>query len=279
MAETAFQIAYRQEFIAGFEQGQSYLRPTTVTETVIKGNTATFLVADTNNAEPVTRGVNGLIPARADDLAQPTATLVEWHDKPRRSNFNIFASQGDGRRIMQEGTRKVMNRKIDQDIITELTTATLTAGSPTTASMSLVMRAATILDNNDVVVEDEDNMFFVASGAFRAYLMQIPEFNSADYVEVKPLVGPARRMRRWAGFNWIFHQGLTGKGTADETCFAYHRNAIGHAVNSGEMQVAAGYNEEDDYYWARTSIFMGSALLQNAGVVKVRHDGSAYASV
>ena len=279
MADTAFQTVYRQEFIAGFEQGQSYLRPTTVTETVIKGNTATFLVADTNDAEPVTRGVNGLIPARADDLSQPTATLVEWHDKPRRSNFNIFASQGDGRRIMQEGTRKVMNRKIDQDIITELTTATLTAGSPTTASLSLVMRAATILDNNNVDVDDEDNMFFIASGAFRAYLMQIPEFSSADYVEVKPMVGPARRMRRWAGFNWIFHQGLAGKGTSDETCFAYHRNAIGHAVNSGEMQVAAGYNDEDDYYWARTSIFMGSALLQNAGVVKVRHDGSAYASV
>jgi hypothetical protein len=250
-----------------------------VTEAVIKGNTATFLVADTNGAEPVTRGVNGLIPARADDLTQESATLVEWHDKPRRTNFNIFASQGDGRRIMQEGTRKVMNRKIDQDIITELSTATLTAGAPTTASLSLVMHAATILDTNDVDVEDEANMYFVASGAFRAYLMQIPEFTSADYVEVKPLVGPARRMRRWAGFNWIFHQGLPGKGTSDETCFAYHKNAIGHAVNSGEMMVAAGHNDEDDYYWARTSIFMGSALLQNAGVVKVRHNGSGFASV
>lgn len=279
MAETAFQTQYRQEFIAGFEQGQSYLRPTTVTETVIKGNTATFLVADTNNAEPVTRGINGLIPARADDLNQSSATLVEWHDKPRRTNFNIFASQGDGRRIMQEGTRKVMNRKIDQDIITQLSAATLTAGSPTTASLALVMHAATILDTNDVETEDEDNMFFVASAAFRGYLMQIPEFASADYVEVKPFSGPARRMRRWAGFNWVFHQGLPGKGTSDETCFAYHRNAIGHAVNSGEMQVSAGYDEEDDYWWARTSIFMGSKLLQNAGVVKVRHDGSGFAAV
>lgn len=276
MADTAFQIQYRQEFIAGFEQGQSYLRPTTITETVIKGNQATFLVADTNNAEPVTRGVNGLIPARADDLNQHTATLVEWHDKPRRTNFNIFASQGDGRRIMQEGTRKVMNRKIDQDIISQLSTATLTAGSAATADLAVVMKALTILDLNDVETEDEDNLFFVATAAFRAYLMQIPEFASADYVEVKPLVGPAIRMRRWAGFNWIFHQGLPGKGTASETCFAYHRNAIGHAVNTGDMTVKAGYNDEDDYYWARTSIFMGSKLLQNSGVVKVLHNGSAY---
>lgn len=279
MAETAFQIQYRQEFIAGFEQSQSYLRPTTVTETVTKGNQATFLVADTNNAEPVTRGVNGLIPARADDLNQHTATLVEWHDKPRRTNFNIFASQGDGRRIMQTGTRKVMNRKIDQDIIAQLATATLTVGAATTASLQQVMHAMTVLDTNDVETEDEDNMFFVATAAYRAYLMQIPEFADADYVEIKPFSGPAVRMRRWAGFNWIFHQGLPGKGTASETCFAYHRNAIGHAVNAGEMSVNAGYNDEDDYYWARTSVFMGSKLLQNPGVVKVLHDGSAFAAV
>ncbi|WP_420961059.1 phage capsid protein [Brucella sp. IR073] len=278
MAETAFQVQYRQEFIAGFERKQSFLRPTTVTEAVFKGNEAVFLVADTNNAQPVTRGVNGLIPSRADDLNQHTATLVEWHDKPRRTNFNIFASQGDGRRIMQEGTRKVMNRKIDDDIISALNTATVNTGAATTASLSLVMKAMTILDNNNVQTEDEDNMWFVATGAFRAYLMQIPEFANALYVDVKPFNGPSIRVRRWAGFNWIFHQGLPGKGTANEVCFAYHRDAIGHAVNTGEMMVAAGYNEEDDYYWARTSIFMGSKLLQNPGVVKINHDGSAFAA-
>ena len=45
MAETAFQIQYRQEFIAGFEQRQSLLRSHTTTEAVIKGNQATVLVA------------------------------------------------------------------------------------------------------------------------------------------------------------------------------------------------------------------------------------------
>ena len=43
-----------------------------------------------------------------------------------------------------------------------------------------------------------------------------------------------------------------------------------------EMDVRAGYNEENAYYWARSSIFMGSALLQNSGVVIVNHDGSKY---
>lgn len=276
MAETAFQTQYRQEFIAGFEQGQSLLRTAVTTEAVIKGNTATFLVADTGGATPVTRGVNGLIPGRADNLNQYSATLVEWHDKPRRTNFNIFASQGDGRRIMQQGTTKVINRQIDQDILTELNNCTLNAGAAAVASLSLVMRAQTILGNNEVEVEDIDNMFFVASPAFRAYLMQIKEFASADWVEVKLFNGATRKYLRWAGFNWIFHNKLAGRGTAAEKCYAFHRDAIGQAMNTGEMDVKAGYNDEDDYYWARTSVFMGSKLLQNSGVVKVTHDASAY---
>jgi hypothetical protein len=79
MSETAFQTAYRQEFIHGFEFRQSQLRACTVRETVVKGNTATFLVADSGSATATTRGVNGLIPARADNLSQPAATLQEWH--------------------------------------------------------------------------------------------------------------------------------------------------------------------------------------------------------
>jgi hypothetical protein len=81
MAETAPVTQYRNEFIASFEEGMSWLRQTTVMEAVIKGNTATFLVAGSGGATAVTRGINGLIPARADSLTQSSATLVEWHDK------------------------------------------------------------------------------------------------------------------------------------------------------------------------------------------------------
>lgn len=279
MANTAFQVQYRNEFIAGFEQGVSFLRAAVTTEAVIQAQQATFLVADSGGASAVTRGVNGLIPSRSDNLNQYTATLTEWHDKPRRTKFNIFASQGDGRRIMQATTVKVLNRKIDQDILGELanTTTVINSGVGQIASLQMVMQAQTKLANNEVDIEEEDNMFFVASPAFRAYLMQIKEFNHADYVDVKPLNGPARKMRRWAGFNWIFHPKISGRGTSSELCYAFHRNAIGTAVNTGDMEVDADYNREDSYYWARASIFMGSKLLQTTGVCKVVHDGSAYA--
>lgn len=276
MADTAYMKHYKPEFIGAFEFGQSMLRATTTTEMVRQGNEAIFLVAGTGGAEAVTRGVNGLIPSRADDLTQNTCTLVEWHDKVRRTRFNIFGSQGDGRRIMQDGTVKVMNRKIDDTILTELNTATNDTGTATTASLALVMKALTILGNNDIPTEEEDNMFGVYSPAAEAYLMQEDGFASADYVEVKPLSGPARKMRRWAGVNWIKHSRVPGVATSAEKLFVYHRSAIGHAADVENVSAEADYNREEDYYWARTSLFMGAKLLQNSGVVVINHDGSAY---
>jgi hypothetical protein len=127
-----------------------------------------------------------------------------------------------------------------------------------------------------VPVEEEDKMWAVATPAVRGYLMQIPEFNSADYVEMKFLNGPAKRVLRWAGFNWIFHPNLTGVGTASEKCYFFHRNAIGSAFDSGEgLNVAIGYDDEQDYSYARASSFTGAKLLQQGGIVQFLHDASA----
>ena len=278
MANTAPVTQFRQEMILSFEQDMSLLATTVTREAVIKGNTATFLIAGTGGATAVTRGVQGLIPARNNDLTQTSATLVEWHDLVQVTNFNIFQSQGDQRRVMQKGVMNVINRKMDQDILTELANATQDAGAAATLSLSKVMHAIAILGNADVPIQEEDNMFGVISPAGYAYLMQTKEFASADYVEVKPFSGPIRTYRRWAGINWIMHPNLSGAAGAAELCYVFHRNAIGQAVNTGEMDVQIGVNEEQAYSWARASVFMGSKILQNTGIVKITHDGSGFAA-
>jgi hypothetical protein len=275
MADTAFKTQYRDEFVAGFEQGASKFMGAAVTEAVISGNTAVFLVADTGDAEAVTRGTNGLIPSRADNLSQNSCTLSEWHDKPRRTKFNIFASQGDGRRILQEGTRKVLNRKIDDLMITALSAATNDTGTSATASLALFAKAIAILGNEDVPVEEEDNMFCAVSSAAIAYLTQVPEFNSADYVDVKGFNGSPMKMRRWMGVNFFQSNRLSGRTTSTELCLMWHRNAIGWAADIEGMDVDADYNREEAYYWARASINAGAKLLQNGGVCVINHDGSA----
>lgn len=282
MADTAFQTQYRQEFIAGFEQRQSLLRDTVTTEAVIKGNQAIFLVADSGAANAVNRGVNGKIPARADNLTQNTCTLLEWHDLVRKTGFNVFASQGNQRQIMQDTTMGVLNRKIDDQITTELNTGTVTIGSSTTQpSVSLFQNGRVKLSNASVPWDS--NITLLCQPAFLAYLEQAPEFANAQYVDMRPYAGsdPSWRDKpqayRWRSCLIIEHPNLPGKGTSSEISFMYHKTAIGHGMNVSGMQTPVGYDEEQDYSWARASSFMGAKLLQNAGVVVITADGSAYA--
>lgn len=275
MADSAALTRYRAEFIAAFEQKQSLVRKTVTTEADIRGASAVFLVAGGDGASAVTRGSNGLIPARASNLSQLTATLSEWHDLRRRTGFNIYTSQGDGRRIMQMEALAVVNRKADDDIITELNTATQDTGTAATASLNMVMHALAILGNNSVPFDG--NISALITPAFHAYLMQTKEFTSVDYINNKPFEG-AMLAYRWAGVNFIVHPNLPGKATSAEKCFMYHRDAIGHACDMEKVSLAIGYDDEQDYSFARASNFMGSKLLQNSGVVVMNHDGSGFAA-
>lgn len=280
--DTAYQTQYRQEWVNGFEARATLLRPCVTTEATIKGQTVVFLVADSGGATAVTRGVNGLIPARADNNNQFSAILQEWHDLVRKTGFNVFASQGDQRRIMQQTSMGVINRKIDDTIIQELNNGTVTiGGAGQVPNVSMFQNARVKLSNASVPWDS--NITLLCQPSFLAYLEQAPEFANAQYVDIRPYAGNAPDWRdapmayRWRNALIVEHPNLPGKGTSSEKSFLFHKSAIGHAANTGEVDTAIGYNDEQNYSYARCSIFMAAKLLQNAGDVVITHDGSAYA--
>lgn len=282
MSDTAFQKQYRQEFIAGFEQHQSLLRDTVTTEAVISGNEAIFLVADSGDAEAVNRGVNGMIPARNDNNTQNTCTLTEWHDLVRKTKFNIFASQGNQREIMQRTCMAVINRKIDDQIITQLDASTVTLGSSTTIpDVSLFQHARVKLANASVPWDS--NITLLCQPSFLSYLEEAPEFTNAEYIDMRPYAGQEASWKdkpmayRWRNALIIEHPNLPGKGTSSEKSFLYHKSAIGHAANVEGLDGTVGYDDEQDYSYSRCSMFMGAKLLQTEGVVDITHDGSGRA--
>jgi hypothetical protein len=275
MSVEAAMIQYRREFVASFEQRVSPLKMTATKESVISGNQATFLISGSGGDTAVTRGVNGQIPYGNPTNTQVTATLVEKHAPYELTSFNIFASQGDQKRIMQMSSMAVINRDIDLTVLAELANATQDFGSGT-ATLNTVLGAQAILGNADIPIEEEDNMFCIVSPAFRAYLMQTTEFSSGDYVDVKQFGGPARRMYRWAGINWVVSSRVTGLGTSSEICYMFHRNALGYACRVGEESVAIGYDDKQDSSWSRATTYHAAKILQNTGIVKITHDGSGF---
>lgn len=277
MADTAYNAIYKSEWIHGFERDQALLRNMVTTETMEMGSgarTATFLVA-TSNREAVTRGSNGLIPAAIDDLIQPQVNLSEWHDKPQKTRFNIFVGQANQRQIMQVTSRGVINRHIDDVIIDALETGTVVANA--TASImtkQLITLATTKLWNNQV--PNDGRVFGALTPAAWGHLTDVESFVSKDYVNQSPIAAGAPtskggvQMAEYMGVKWIMHTGLPNMGLSTAKCFIWHKSAVGHAYN--DVQALAGYNEEDDYSWARTTIYDGSLKLQNNGIVVINHD-------
>jgi len=281
MVDTAYQTQYRDEFIAAFEVRQSLLRDTVTTEVQIKGNQAVFLVAGSGGATATTRGANGLITARNDDNTQNTVTLGEWHDLVRKTSWNIFASQGNQRQLMQQTSMAVMNRKIDDQIITVLNTGTVTVGAAgATPTVALFQNSVVKLQN--AAVPWDSNISFVCQPSVLAHLEMAPEFSSAEYVNMRPMAGGDALWRdrpmayRWRNTLIVSHPSLPGKATASEKSFMYHKTAAGHAANTGGLSTAVGYNDEQDYTYARTTCFMEALLLQNAGVVVWTTDGTIF---
>jgi Phage capsid protein len=277
MAEHANQTVYRQELIKTFERRNSVLEPRVVTDGIPSGSSYVFLVNGSGDASAVTRGHNGRIPSRANQDTQLTCTMSEWHDKPQSTRFNIFSGQAGAKRrgAMQEESISVLNRKKDDLIIDALEGSTQYAGltaTTLTAEKALHARNVILRENAEVNANDVTGLI---SPAGETYLLQVKEITSRDYVD-NTMLPSAPISFRWAGILWIVHNGVPGVGTSSERLFVFHRNAIGLAKDMENMNIAAGYNEEDDYYFARASMFMGAKLLQNDGVCSIRHDGSAY---
>jgi hypothetical protein len=176
----------------------------------------------------------------------------------------------------------VINRKIDDQITTTLNTGTVTIGSSSTLpSLDIFQNGRVKLSNASVPWDS--NITLLCQPAFLAYLEQAPEFASADYVNLRAYSGDDPSWRdqpqvyRWRNTLIVEHPNLPGKGTSSEINFLYHKSAIGHAADTSGMQNAVGYDEEQNYSFARCSMFMGPVLLQNTGVVVITTDGSAYA--
>ena len=266
---------YRSDFVPAFEQRSSMLRNAATKEIVNNGSQAIFLVAGSGGDTAVTRGTNGLIPYNNPTNTQHTITLVEKHAPYKMTGFNVFASQGPQTQIMRNNSIAVINRDTDQTIINELENATQDFGSGA-LTLNTVLGATAILGNNNVPIEEFDNMWGLMSPGARAYIMQTTEATSYDYVDVKPYAGPVRKVWRWAGINWVMSSMVPGKATAAEHLFIWHRAALGYAVNVGEDKVFAGYDEQQAYSWSRAEVYHGAKILQNEGIVKITHDGSAF---
>lgn len=281
MAQSAAETLFIQEMIDAYEVGISLMKDTCNTTVVRSGQTVTWVVGGTNAAEPVTRGLNGLIPSRSPNLTQPSATMEEWHDKQQITDFNEFISQSSIRAKMQRDILKVLNRKVDKVIETALSAATGFANSTAVpATPKLFTDAAAILMGRGVPWNE---ITAQVTPATWTALINTDQFANGDWVTGRPYesAGAAyvgsQKMYNWGGMNFIVNPNLSNLGTSSEINYIYHRDAVGFA-NAG-IKARVGEIEHEALHYALATDYFAAKLLQDDGVLGIRHDGSGVVAV
>lgn len=276
MAVQAAITQFRQETVAQFEQKQTQIAMATTRETVRQGLTSTFLVSGSNGDTATTRGANGDIVFGGPQNSQPSCTLKEKHAAKELTGFDVFASQGNQADGLRQMVTNIMHRDQDLVILAAMAAATQDFGTGV-MDLTTVLGAAACLGVNQVPTDEVDNMFGIISPAANAYMMQLPEYSSADYTSLTPYNnGVSKKYKRWADINWIVSPLVTGVGTSSEILYIFHRAAIGYSSNMDEAKVYADYEQKHGRSWARAELYHEALLLQNSGVVKITHDGSAF---
>lgn len=272
----AYQITrqqYRDEWVVTFQRGETYLRYATTPEMMIQGNQANFPIQGASSGA-TSRGVNGLIPSENPTDTQVIVPLVERHRKETQTGFNIFTAHGNLREAMQNRGALALAREVDDEIINSGLNAATTeynGGSAITLTYGRVQDIMSDLLENNVYAMDA--VTFVWTPKSWARLLTFTEFVSSDFVDEDFLLGGAtQRPRMWNGAMHMVHTGLPAVGTALAQNFAFGKAGIGYAMNTDGIDVAIGYDDEDDYSYARHSIFHGSRVLQESGIIKITTD-------
>ena len=275
---------YSSRQILAYKQRIELLPMTVTSDGVAEGATFKFLIGDNGTDEATTRGANGNIQYSALPRSQATVTMTEWIAAYRETGFNIFTSQQSGQieKMMQDACNGKISRKKDQVILSALSAATVTTGTAVPASFSMIQKGLTTLQNAGV--PSDGFITLLASPAMKQYMSQWTEFNNAQLVGTDSLPlssgGPAFtnqiQMWKWNGINVIVHPKLAGVGTSDETCYLYHNRAVGLGFHTSAEKIAVGYNDEQRYSYVNQETYIGATILQNSGIVKIPHDGSAF---
>lgn len=273
-------IKYRREFIGKFNQSVSLLNDRFTPESMDMGRSAVFDVTEVGGRMQQ-RSIDGRIPRTNVTDSQVTCTLYEYVKKFEVTDFEAFTSQSDERAKMNHRIMESVNQEHDYTILTELANAS-TSFASTAAPITLetATKAIAKLAANSVPVNPND-VTFIVSPYLEAKLQNIAGYTSADYVSSKPLESGGnqftnqRKMKAWLGVGWIVHPNLPNVGTSSCTCYLVHRRALGLAVPTSSIKYSAGYDDQDHYHYASSTLKLGAKILQNTGILKFLHNDVA----
>tara|TARA_B100000212_G_C27369945_1_gene532108 strand:- start:511 stop:1350 length:840 start_codon:yes stop_codon:yes gene_type:complete len=275
MATPSISTSFIEEFEAGvhmaYQRMGSKLRNTVRTRNGVKNKT-TFQKIGKGFA--TTKARHGNIAPM--NLAHTNVSVTvedffagEWVDDLDQLRINH-----DEMTVAQQSGAYALGRKTDELILAQMTTTT-SSHDETTNGITLAWSLELMEKFGNNEVPDDGRRYVIVGWEQWSQLMAIDQFSRAEYVGESDLPFPSgMTAKRWLGFMWMPFGGLTqtnGSGAAGTThveCFAYHQDAVAHAIGadvSSNMQ----YHNDKDSYFILNKMQMNSVLIDPEGVFEL----------
>ena len=251
-------------------QGAAVLRGAARTRTGVVGDTVKFPKVGKGTASVRTPSTD-VVPINGE-FSQISVSLTDFVAAEYSDVFNQAKVNFDERQELAQLVGNAIGRREDQIIIDALNAASagstvaktvVTTGSATASNLNVgkIIAAKKALDAKNVPATDRH---FVIHANNLAGLLGDERAISSDFQTLQALVGG--QINQMMGFT--FHivgdrdEGGLPLATADRTCFAFHRSAIGVAVGIAPKT-------EINYIPEKTSFLITAMLSMGAGAIDV----------
>tara|TARA_R100000773_G_scaffold13879_2_gene12740 strand:+ start:1259 stop:2107 length:849 start_codon:yes stop_codon:yes gene_type:complete len=251
-------------------QGAAVLRGAARTRTGVVGDTVKFPKVGKGTASVRTPSTD-VVPINGE-FSQVSISLTDFVASEYSDVFNQAKVNFDERQELAQLVGNAIGRREDQIIIDALNAASagstvaktvVTTGSATASNLNVgkIIAAKKALDAKNVPATDRH---FVIHANNLAGLLGDERAISSDFQTLQALVGG--QINQMMGFT--FHivgdrdEGGLPLATADRTCFAFHRSAIGVAVGIAPKT-------EINYIPEKTSFLITAMLSMGAGAIDV----------
>lgn len=161
-----------------------------------------------------------------------------------------------------------MGRKTDQILIDVLDAGTSIANNVNSSATGMTLIKAKNMQNifgsNDV--PDDGQRYWAVGPAQWGDLMSIDQFSRAEYVgtENLPFTNGESTAKRWMGFMWFVHSGLS-KVSSDRYTLAWHKSSTGLGIGQ-DVKTEVNYIPEKVSNLVTSSLSMGAVAIDGDAI-------------
>ena len=215
--------------------------------------------------------------------SQVTATMSDYNAAEYSDIFHQAKVNFDERSELVQVVSKAIGRRIDQLVIDALNGASgastvaknvVTSGSAANSNLNVgkLIAAKKAMDAKNVPFDDRHIIIHANS---LSGLLADERAISGDFASIKALV--SGEINTFLGFRFYVlgdrDEGGLPLATNDRTCFAFHRGAVGMAVNMAQ-KTEINYVPEKTSFLVNSMFSAGAVAIDPEGIVKITTDES-----